>query len=72
MLGGLAKASTTVMFYEGARFHQQRFSEFGDRFGQIAALVREGLEIPASRYEEALHFIAGCKAQVLESTKPRP
>src|SRR6202158_3682872 len=53
MLARLSDTSKTVMFYEGARFHQQRFSEHGERLADLADLVREGLQISVERYDEA-------------------
>jgi hypothetical protein len=54
------------MFYEGARFHQQRFSEYGERLADLADLVREGLQISVERYDEARRYIAECQARVAE------
>jgi Asp-tRNA(Asn)/Glu-tRNA(Gln) amidotransferase A subunit family amidase len=53
----LVGAQRIVAFYEGARFHKQRFAEFGDRLGYLAGLVREGLRISEVRYEEARRVI---------------
>src|SRR5712692_10110050 len=39
MLAKLNDASSTVMFYEGARFHQERYNEFGARLLDLADLV---------------------------------
>ncbi|HVC19757.1 MAG TPA: amidase [Vicinamibacterales bacterium] len=66
MLAGLAAASHTVMFYEGARIHEPRYREHGDRLADLADLVREGLEIPAAQYEEARQYIAACRARMTE------
>ena len=66
MLAGLHAAATTVMFYEGARFHQQRYAEHGSRLADMADLVREGLKIPAEKYDEATRYIAECKTKVTE------
>jgi len=41
-LESLAEANTTVMFYEAARFHEQRYAEYGDRLEHLAHLVRDG------------------------------
>src|SRR4029077_20273986 len=51
MLAKLFDAANTVMFYEGARFHQQRFNEYGSRLADLADLVRKGLQIPVERYD---------------------
>jgi Asp-tRNA(Asn)/Glu-tRNA(Gln) amidotransferase A subunit family amidase len=72
MLSKLSDASNTVMFYEGARFHQERFNEYGDRLQDLAALVREGLKIPVQRYDEARHYIFECKARMTEMYKVTP
>src|SRR5712692_4087983 len=72
MLAKLADASNTVMFYEGARFHQQRFDEYGSRLADLANLVREGLQISVERYDEARRYIAECKARVAELYKATP
>src|SRR5260370_37520474 len=41
MLAKLADAADTVTFYEGARFHQQRFNEYGARLGaELVDLVQ--------------------------------
>jgi Asp-tRNA(Asn)/Glu-tRNA(Gln) amidotransferase A subunit family amidase len=68
----LVDASNTIMFYEGARFHQQRFKEFGDRLGQMGALVREGLQIPVARYDDARRSIAASRARITEIYKTTP
>ena len=72
MLARLDEATITVMFYEGARFHQQRFNEHGSRLAAMANLVREGLQIPVERYDEARRYIAACKTKVAEMYKATP
>src|SRR5262249_46639001 len=72
MLAKLNDASNTVMFYEGARFHQKRFEEYGSRLADLPNLVREGLQIPAERYDEARRLIADCKARMTEFFKATP
>ena len=72
MLGRLDAASNTVMFYEGARFHHQRYKEYGSRLADLADLVREGLQISAAQYDEARRFIAACKARITELYKITP
>jgi Asp-tRNA(Asn)/Glu-tRNA(Gln) amidotransferase A subunit family amidase len=64
MLAKLAEAGTTVMFYEGARFHEARYRDYGDRLADLAQLVRDGLQIPVERYQETLRFIESCKVQM--------
>lgn len=64
MLATLCDASSTVMFYEGARLHQARYREHGDRLADIAVLVRQGLDISEGRYDEARRHIDQCRARV--------
>jgi Asp-tRNA(Asn)/Glu-tRNA(Gln) amidotransferase A subunit family amidase len=72
MLTRLNEATTTIMFYEGARCHQQRFDEHGDQLGELADLVRGGLRISPERYDEARRFVAQCKRSVTELFKATP
>jgi Asp-tRNA(Asn)/Glu-tRNA(Gln) amidotransferase A subunit family amidase len=72
MLAKLSDAATTVMFYEGARFHQQRFNEYGSRLADLADLVRDGLQMSAERYDEARRYIAESKARIAEMYKATP
>jgi Asp-tRNA(Asn)/Glu-tRNA(Gln) amidotransferase A subunit family amidase len=55
----LLAASRTINDYEGARTHEQRWREHGDRIGaKLAALVGKGLAMPRAEYEEALDVVA--------------
>lgn len=72
MLAKLSDAHRTVMFYEGARFHEQRFHEYGARLADLADLVRDGLQIPVQQYDEAMRYIAECKTRVAELYKVTP
>jgi Asp-tRNA(Asn)/Glu-tRNA(Gln) amidotransferase A subunit family amidase len=72
MLARVADESRTVLFYEGARFHKQRYSEYGAQLGSLADLVREGLEIPEARYDEAKRFIAESRDRMAEVYKSTP
>src|SRR5438128_10035695 len=72
-LAKLSDATDTVTFYEGARFHQQRFNEYGSRLGaELVDLVQKGLQICVERYDEARRYIAECKAIVAELYKATP
>ncbi len=62
-LAALAAAANTVMFYEGARIHRQRFTEHGDRLAELTALVRDGLAIADGEYAAARQAIADAKAR---------
>lgn len=72
MLEKLAEAAQTVMFYEGARFHEQRYKEYGAKLADMADLVRDGLQIPVQRYDDARRYIAESKATVSELYKATP
>ena len=72
MLARLRDAQRTVMFYEGARFHEERYKEYGDRLADMATLVRDGLQIPMDRYDEARKYIAECKTRMAELFKATP
>jgi Asp-tRNA(Asn)/Glu-tRNA(Gln) amidotransferase A subunit family amidase len=64
MLSRLHDAQNTVKLYEGARFHEQRYKQYGARLGAIAGLVRDGLKISAGVYDQNLQFIAECRTRV--------
>jgi Asp-tRNA(Asn)/Glu-tRNA(Gln) amidotransferase A subunit family amidase len=72
MLATLVADSRTVMFYEGARFHEERYRQYGDRLQDMAVLVREGLQIPADRYDAARRSIAQSKTRVADLYKATP
>jgi Asp-tRNA(Asn)/Glu-tRNA(Gln) amidotransferase A subunit family amidase len=72
ILAKVAEDAKTVLFYEGARFHKQRYSEYGAQMGSLADLVREGLEIPEARYEDAKQSIAESRDRMAEVYKSTP
>jgi Asp-tRNA(Asn)/Glu-tRNA(Gln) amidotransferase A subunit family amidase len=72
MLARVDDASNTVMFYEAARFHEERYREHGSRLTDVADVVREGLQISLSRYDEARQYIAACKADLAAIYKATP
>ena len=72
MLDKLNDATSTVEAYEGARFHEQRFKEYGSRLGELGELIQKGLQISAERYDEARRHIAECKARMAEMYKATP
>jgi Asp-tRNA(Asn)/Glu-tRNA(Gln) amidotransferase A subunit family amidase len=72
MLDELDQASTLVMNYEGARFHEQRFREHGPRLDRLADLVRDGLQIPDTKYRETTQFISRCKDRIAEIYRATP
>ncbi len=72
LLTSLRVAQRTVMFYEGARFHEERYREFGDRLEHLAVLVREGLQISVPQYDEAQRHIAASRVKFTEIYKATP
>jgi Asp-tRNA(Asn)/Glu-tRNA(Gln) amidotransferase A subunit family amidase len=72
MLDKLSSANELIMFYEGARFHKQRYEQYGSRLGDLAKLVEDGLKIPAEKYDEAMRYVASGKIQVAEMMKATP
>jgi len=73
MLTKLSEAADTVTFYEGARFHQQRFNEYGARLGaELVDLVEKGLQISAERYNETVRYVDSCKPRFTELFKTTP
>jgi Asp-tRNA(Asn)/Glu-tRNA(Gln) amidotransferase A subunit family amidase len=72
MLAKVGDAAKTVLFYEGARFHKQRYSEYGTQMDSLADLVREGLQIPEARYDEAKRSIAESSSRMAEVYKSTP
>lgn len=71
-LDRLAAAQRVVMFYEGARFHEQRYQEYGERLADMAVLVREGLQMTPQQYDEARRVIAECRRRSTEWYKATP
>ena len=64
MLRTLCEANDTVMSYEGARVHRQRYDLYGDRLDDIVTLVRRGLLVSTQRYEAAKRAIDSCRARI--------
>jgi Asp-tRNA(Asn)/Glu-tRNA(Gln) amidotransferase A subunit family amidase len=72
LLDRLFQESRVVEQFEGARVHEARFREHGDRLLDVADLVRAGLRIPAARYAEALAFIGEGRARMIEQYEATP
>ena len=73
MLKKLEAANDLITTYEGARFHEARLKEFGDRLDQpLAALVRDGLKISAERYGEATRYVSDSRKRMAENFKFTP
>jgi Asp-tRNA(Asn)/Glu-tRNA(Gln) amidotransferase A subunit family amidase len=73
LLAKLSDAADTVTFYEGARFHQQRFNKYGSRLGaELVDLVQKGLEVSVERYDETMRYVDSCKPRFTELFKATP
>jgi amidase len=72
MLDELVAANRTIMYYEGARFHEQRYKEYGDRLEHMAALVREGLQIPAQTYDDTRRGVDRWRVRIADIYKATP
>jgi len=73
MLKKLEAANDLITTYEGARFHEARLKEFGDRLDQpVAALVRDGLKISTERYDEATGHVSDSRVRIAEIFKSTP
>jgi len=72
MLDKLSDANELIMFHEGAQFHKPRYEQYGSRLEDLATLVREGLKVPAEKYDEATRFVSECKVRVAEIMKATP
>jgi Asp-tRNA(Asn)/Glu-tRNA(Gln) amidotransferase A subunit family amidase len=72
MLAELVDANTTIMAYEAARVHQERFKQFGDRLGPIADLTRNGLAMPVQRYDAARATAAEWRQKMAALFKATP
>lgn len=69
----LLPAARLINDYEGARTHQQRWREYGDRIGRkLAALVEHGLAIPPARYEEALETVRALRLAMTGFSREYP
>jgi len=66
----LEAANGLITLYEGARFHEPRLKEYGDRLDQpLAALVRDGLKISVERYNQAMRTVSDSRVQMAEIFK---
>lgn len=61
----LPQAVTLLQKYEGARTHRDKFERHGTAIGvKLAQLIREGLDLPESQYQEALALVARARAEM--------
>lgn len=72
-LAKLSEVNKAVMFYEGARFHQERYKEYGSRLDPaLVELIQQGLKMPTKQYNEDMQFVAECKPRFSEIFKTTP
>jgi len=72
MLDKLNDASRVIMSHEAARFHEARYREHGDALGVIANLIRQGLTVTTSAYDEARRYVDDCRNRMSEIYKRTP
>jgi Asp-tRNA(Asn)/Glu-tRNA(Gln) amidotransferase A subunit family amidase len=72
MLTRLNAAQRTVMFYEGARFHEQRYREFGARLAEWRTWFGKASRSRWNGHDEDRRYIAECKKRVGEIYKATP
>ena len=72
LLNTLDAATDDIAFYEGARFHEQRWKEHGARLLDLADMVEKGLEMPTERYERALQQIREARLRLSELYRATP
>jgi Asp-tRNA(Asn)/Glu-tRNA(Gln) amidotransferase A subunit family amidase len=72
MLDKLSDLNDLVNSYEGARFHKERYEQYGSRLEDLATLVQEGLKISVEKYDAAMQYIAECKPRVAAFMKTTP
>jgi Asp-tRNA(Asn)/Glu-tRNA(Gln) amidotransferase A subunit family amidase len=69
----LDAANLSEMIYEGARAHEGRFKEFGNRLDPaVTEVVRDGLKMTAEQYDETKRFIADSRKRFAELFKSTP
>lgn len=61
-LARLVAASDVIQAYEAARHHEARYREHGAALQDLADLVRDGLAMPAARYDAARREVEDGKA----------
>jgi Asp-tRNA(Asn)/Glu-tRNA(Gln) amidotransferase A subunit family amidase len=73
MLEKLDRANLALEEYEGARVHEVRVKELGDRLDQaLLELVRDGLQVPESQYDAARRYVAECRTKMAAIFRSTP
>jgi Asp-tRNA(Asn)/Glu-tRNA(Gln) amidotransferase A subunit family amidase len=65
-------ATNDIAFYEGARFHEERWKEHGARLLDLADLVEKGLKMPAEQYERARQQVREGQSRLSELYRTTP
>ena len=61
----LVEAAFTINTYEGARTHERRYRDFGDRMGaRLSALIRRGLAMPGGEYQAAQEQVERMRTEI--------
>src|SRR5206468_11025027 len=69
----LVEASDLIEAYEGARFHESRLKEFGDKLDQpMANLVVNGLKISTGRYDQIRRLLVASRMRFANMLKSTP
>jgi Asp-tRNA(Asn)/Glu-tRNA(Gln) amidotransferase A subunit family amidase len=72
VLTAVDAATNDIAFYEGARFHEQRWKEYGARLQDVADLVEKGLKMPVEQYERALRQVQEGRSRLSELYRTTP
>jgi Asp-tRNA(Asn)/Glu-tRNA(Gln) amidotransferase A subunit family amidase len=68
----LNDAADTVMAYEAAEFHKDRYDKYGSQLAHLAELICEGREESPELYEDAQTFIESARQEFSELFKTTP
>jgi Asp-tRNA(Asn)/Glu-tRNA(Gln) amidotransferase A subunit family amidase len=73
ILEELHEANKVLQDYEGARAHEARVAELGERLDEaLLELVRDGFATPASEYVGAARYIADCRTRLAAIFRSTP
>jgi amidase len=68
----LNDAADTVMAYEAAEFHKERYDKYGSALAHLADLVRQGREVSPQLYDDAKTFIESAREEFSELFRTTP
>jgi Asp-tRNA(Asn)/Glu-tRNA(Gln) amidotransferase A subunit family amidase len=63
LMTNVAEAAYAVLCYEAAQVHRELFAAHGGELGDLATIVREGLEMATGRYEAALQSLRDSRSR---------